>query len=46
MRIKLITFALASISLASCKKETAAMDPNAAKPYPVVSVENKNITGY
>ena len=46
MRIKLIAFALVSLSLTSCKKETPMMDPNAAKPYPVVSVENKSITGY
>lgn len=46
MKNKLILLSFATFSLMGCKKETPAMDPNAAKHYPVVSVETKNITGY
>lgn len=46
MRNKLALMMLTTLSFISCKKEAPAMDPNAAKPYPVVSVQMKNITGY
>lgn len=46
MKNKITLMMLATLSLFSCKKEATVMDPNAAKPYPVVSVETKNITGY
>lgn len=44
MTNKLILFSIAAISLTACKKEAPKQD--GPKPYPVVSVENKNIVGY
>lgn len=44
MNNKLILLSIAALSLASCKKEEPKQE--AAKPYPVVKVESRNITGY
>lgn len=44
MTNKLILFSVAAFSLTACKKEAPKQD--GPKPYPVISVENKNITGY
>lgn len=44
MTNKLILYSVAAISLTACKKEAPKQD--GPKPYPVVSVENKNIIGY
>ncbi|WP_292010566.1 efflux RND transporter periplasmic adaptor subunit [Chryseobacterium sp.] len=44
MKNKLIIFSVAAFSLTACKKEAA--NQGGAKPYPVVSVEVKNIVGY
>ncbi|MBT2619632.1 MULTISPECIES: efflux RND transporter periplasmic adaptor subunit [Chryseobacterium] len=44
MTNKLIILSVAAISLTACKKEAPKQD--GAKPYPVISVEQKNIIGY
>lgn len=44
MTNKLIILSVAAISLTACKKEAPKQD--GAKPYPVISVEQKNIVGY
>lgn len=44
MTNKLILFSVAAFSLTACKKEAPKQDD--PKPFPVVSVENKNIVGY
>jgi len=44
MNNKLVILSVAALSLVACKKETPKQD--GAKPFPVVSVENKNIVGY
>jgi membrane fusion protein (multidrug efflux system) len=44
MTNKLILFSVAAFSLTACKKEAPKQD--GAKPFPVVSVETKNIVGY
>lgn len=44
MNNKLVILSLAAFSLTACKKEAPKQD--GAKPYPVVSVESKNIVGY
>lgn len=44
MTNKLILFSVAAFSLTACKKEAPKQD--GAKPFPVVSVENKNMVGY
>ncbi|RZJ51147.1 MAG: efflux RND transporter periplasmic adaptor subunit [Chryseobacterium sp.] len=44
MTNKLILFSVAAFSLTACKKE--APQQEGSKTYPVVAVENKNITGY
>ena len=44
MRNTIFIFALAALALQSCKKEEEKKD--GPKPYPVVSVETKNVTGY
>ncbi|WP_139423643.1 efflux RND transporter periplasmic adaptor subunit [Chryseobacterium mulctrae] len=44
MTNKLILFSVAAFSLTACKKEAPKQD--GPKPFPVVSVENKNIVGY
>lgn len=44
MKNKLIIFSIAAFSLTACKKEAPKQD--GPKPYPVVSVETKNIVGY
>lgn len=44
MNNKLVILSVAALSLAACKKEAPKQD--GAKPFPVVSVENKNIVGY
>ncbi|EJL68249.1 efflux RND transporter periplasmic adaptor subunit [Chryseobacterium populi] len=44
MTNKLIILSVAALSLTACKKEAPKQD--GAKPYPVVSVEQKNIVGY
>lgn len=44
MNTKLLILSAAALSLASCKKEEPKQD--AAKPYPVIKVESRNITGY
>ncbi|CAM2996470.1 efflux RND transporter periplasmic adaptor subunit [Chryseobacterium flavum] len=44
MNNKLVILSIAAFSLTACKKEAPKQD--GAKPYPVVSVESKNIVGY
>ena len=44
MNNKLLMLAFASFFVLSCKKEEEKKD--GPKPYPVVSVETKNVTGY
>jgi membrane fusion protein (multidrug efflux system) len=44
MNNKLVILSIAALSLTACKKEAPKQD--GAKPYPVVSVESKNIVGY
>lgn len=44
MTNKLIIFSIAAFSLIACKKEAPKQD--GPKPYPVVSVEVKNVVGY
>ncbi|MCD0478321.1 efflux RND transporter periplasmic adaptor subunit [Chryseobacterium sp. LC2016-29] len=44
MTNKLILFSVAAFSLTACKKEAPKQD--GPKPFPVVSVETKNIVGY
>ena len=44
MKNKLLMLAFASFFVLSCKKEEEKKD--GPKPYPVVSVETKNVTGY
>lgn len=44
MNNKLVILSIAALSLTACKKEAPKQD--GAKPYPVVSVETKNIVGY
>ncbi|MBD8081589.1 efflux RND transporter periplasmic adaptor subunit [Chryseobacterium caseinilyticum] len=44
MNNKLILLSFAALALASCKKEEPKQE--AAKPFPVVKVESRNITGY
>lgn len=44
MNNKLVILSVAALSLVACKKEAPKQD--GAKPFPVVSVENKNIVGY
>ncbi|AZA83490.1 efflux RND transporter periplasmic adaptor subunit [Chryseobacterium lactis] len=44
MNNKLVILSIAAFSLTACKKEAPKQD--GAKPYPVVSVEAKNIVGY
>ncbi len=44
MRNKLLLLSVAALSLVSCKKEEQRKD--GPKPYPVVSAETKNLTGY
>lgn len=44
MNNKLVILSIAALSLAACKKDAPKQD--GAKPYPVVSVESKNIVGY
>lgn len=44
MNNKLVILSIAALSLTACKKE--APKQGGAKPYPVVSVEAKNIVGY
>ncbi|OCA79674.1 efflux transporter periplasmic adaptor subunit [Chryseobacterium contaminans] len=44
MNNKLVILSMAALSLTACKKEAPKQD--GAKPYPVVSVESKNIVGY
>ena len=44
MNTKLLILSAAALSLASCKKEEPQQD--AAKSYPVIKVESRNITGY
>lgn len=44
MKNKLLMLAFASLSVLSCKKEEEKKD--GPKPYPVVAVETKNVTGY
>jgi membrane fusion protein (multidrug efflux system) len=44
MNNKLIILSMASLLLASCKKEVPKQE--GAKPFPVVKVESRNITGY
>lgn len=44
MNNKLVILSIAALSLTACKKEAPKQD--GAKPYPVVSVEPKNIVGY
>lgn len=44
MTNKLIMLSIAAISLTACKQEAPKQD--GPKPYPVVSVETKNIVGY
>ena len=44
MTNKLILFSVAAFSLTACKKEAPKQD--GPKPFPVIAVENKNITGY
>ncbi|RKS98102.1 efflux RND transporter periplasmic adaptor subunit [Chryseobacterium defluvii] len=44
MTNKLIIFSIAAFSLTACKKEAPKQD--GPKPYPVVSVEVKNVVGY
>lgn len=44
MTNKLIILSVAALSLTACKKEAPKQD--GAKPYPVISVEQKNIIGY
>lgn len=44
MTNKLILFSVAAFSLTACKKEAPKQD--GPKPFPVVSVENKNVIGY
>ncbi|WP_347220233.1 efflux RND transporter periplasmic adaptor subunit [Chryseobacterium sp.] len=44
MNNKLVILSMAALSLTACKKEAPKQD--GAKPYPVVTVEPKNIVGY
>lgn len=44
MNNKLVILSIAAFSLTACKKEAPKQD--GAKPFPVVSVESKNIVGY
>ncbi|MBL3549183.1 MULTISPECIES: efflux RND transporter periplasmic adaptor subunit [Chryseobacterium] len=44
MNNKLVILSIAAFSLTACKKEAPKQD--GAKPYPVISVEAKNIVGY
>ena len=44
MKNKILILAFASFSVLSCKKEEEKKD--GPKPYPVVAVETKNVTGY
>lgn len=44
MNNKLVILSIAALSLTACKKEAPKQD--GAKPYPVISVESKNIVGY
>ena len=44
MNNKLVILSIAGLSLVACKKEAPKQD--GPKPYPVVSVEEKNIVGY
>ncbi|GAB0157943.1 efflux RND transporter periplasmic adaptor subunit [Chryseobacterium sp. Alg-005] len=44
MTNKLIILSIAALSLTACKKEAPKQD--GPKPYPVVSVETKNVVGY
>lgn len=44
MNNKLVILSVAALSLTACKKEAPKQD--GPKPYPVVSVESKNIVGY
>lgn len=44
MNNKLLILSAAALSLVSCKKEAPKQD--GPKPYPVVNVETKNVTGY
>ncbi|WP_312089749.1 efflux RND transporter periplasmic adaptor subunit [Chryseobacterium sp.] len=44
MKNKLILFSAGAVMLTACKKEAPKQD--GPKPFPVVSVENKNIVGY
>ncbi|GEN74481.1 efflux RND transporter periplasmic adaptor subunit [Chryseobacterium hagamense] len=44
MNNKLLILSVAALSLVSCKKEAPKQD--GPKPYPVVNVETKNVTGY
>mgnify|MGYP003574932767 CR=1 FL=1 len=44
MTNKLLLFSVVALSLSACKKEAPKQD--GPKPYPVISVENKNIVGY
>lgn len=44
MNNKLILLSFAALAVASCKKEEPKQE--AAKPFPVVKVESRNITGY
>ncbi|MGK6341170.1 efflux RND transporter periplasmic adaptor subunit [Chryseobacterium sp. DT-3] len=44
MNNKLVILSIAALSLTACKKDAPKQD--GPKPYPVVSVESKNIVGY
>ncbi|SHK09791.1 efflux RND transporter periplasmic adaptor subunit [Chryseobacterium polytrichastri] len=44
MNNKLVILSIAAFSLTACKKEAPKQD--GAKPYPVITVESKNIVGY
>jgi membrane fusion protein (multidrug efflux system) len=44
MNNKLVLLSIAALSLTACKKE--APKQHGPNPYPVVSVESKNIVGY
>jgi membrane fusion protein, multidrug efflux system len=44
MNNKLVILSVAALSLVACKKEAPKQD--GPKPYPVVNVETKNVTGY
>lgn len=44
--MNLIIGSLAVVMLSACGTKTPGMDPNAAKPYPVVIVPAKSVTGF